>query len=600
MLHDDKYTSSLLESDDHNDNTHVVISRDVHFVYDNTHFTPSYINMNTEISSNFTIRIKFASKHDNIELYKLGKLAFEKGTYMGIIYDIRVKAIHTAYEYDLTLVSEFFFFTQNIDYNIFQKQSLQSIIEHICQSKVKIEIEFEEIICEYIVQYAETGFYFLNRLCGMYGISYFFTFEPEHTIVHFVKTLHTMGASVVLVNSTVLQQKNRIVQISKLQKFCPKSTTLIGYNHRNVDMQLCVTKETDNNSVQDIMYSEIVNLNANDTTFIDNFAEIVSGHKQCLSNVLELIVNVRSIYTGMFVELQNTNQWDGKYYVIKSELIMTDSYLVKIWIIKEDIKWYPEQYPTKSIYGCQTATVVADQDIPSGIYAEQGCVKVKFHWKNVLPISKWIRTTCLNASQFTSSAFIPRIGDEVVVIFQSGDPSRPLIIGSAHNSRNEMLFEAHEAGMQFRVLEPDLQNAQVGENLLKFKNLQNEAAIELSAQDKLQLISKGILETNVEKDSTTTIKGNVNMSVEEGNKSCEIQQGNNILKINTGEYTIEIAKGKLTITAQSEINIKSSTSISLTGQQVTINGSNLKMIGDTIDISASGNVSVKGMMINLN
>ncbi|MFK7768205.1 MAG: type VI secretion system Vgr family protein [Mariniblastus sp.] len=91
------------------------------------------------------------------------------------------------------------------------------------------------------------------------------------------------------------------------------------------------------------------------------------------------------------------------------------------------------------IHGFQTATVVG----PEGeeIFSDKfGRIKVQFHWdrvgKNDADSSCWIRVAQVWAGNRWGAFFWPRVGHEVVVSFENGDPDSPLIVGSVYNAKN--------------------------------------------------------------------------------------------------------------------------------------------------------------------
>ncbi len=89
--------------------------------------------------------------------------------------------------------------------------------------------------------------------------------------------------------------------------------------------------------------------------------------------------------------------------------------------------------------GPESAIVVG----PSGeeIYVDKyGRIKVQFHWdregKRDTSSCAWLRVvTPLAGAQWGSYAF-PRIGQEVLVAFQHGDPDEPVVLGSLYNAEN--------------------------------------------------------------------------------------------------------------------------------------------------------------------
>jgi type VI secretion system secreted protein VgrG len=95
----------------------------------------------------------------------------------------------------------------------------------------------------------------------------------------------------------------------------------------------------------------------------------------------------------------------------------------------------PRSTPKPTVQGVQTAVVVG----PTGdqTFADKyGRIKVQFFWdregKNDQSSSCWIRVVQLSTPGPTA---IPRVGWEVVVNFEEGDPDRPIVIGHVYNAR---------------------------------------------------------------------------------------------------------------------------------------------------------------------
>src|SRR5207244_2000583 len=107
--------------------------------------------------------------------------------------------------------------------------------------------------------------------------------------------------------------------------------------------------------------------------------------------------------------------------------------------IPDGFSYRPERKTAKPVMGTQTALVVG----PSGeeIFTDKyGRVKVQFHWhregKKDAASSCWIRVATLWAGKQWGMIHIPRIGQEVIVSFEEGDPDQPIIVGSVYNADN--------------------------------------------------------------------------------------------------------------------------------------------------------------------
>ena len=110
-----------------------------------------------------------------------------------------------------------------------------------------------------------------------------------------------------------------------------------------------------------------------------------------------------------------------------------------------DTAWRPAIYPEKPrLYGIQTATVTC----PAGeeIYTDAlGRIKVQFHWdregKHNEQTSCWVRVMHDWAGNGYGVVRLPRIGQEVQVSFEEGDPDKPLITGCLHNGEQTTAWD---------------------------------------------------------------------------------------------------------------------------------------------------------------
>ncbi|MDR6456556.1 type VI secretion system Vgr family protein [Variovorax paradoxus] len=100
--------------------------------------------------------------------------------------------------------------------------------------------------------------------------------------------------------------------------------------------------------------------------------------------------------------------------------------------------WRPRRStPKPRTRGPQTAMVVgpAGEEIWVDAY---GRVKVQFHWDRIGQRNEnsscWVRVSTTWAGAAFGEAALPRIGQEVIVDFLSGDPDHPIVTGRVHNA----------------------------------------------------------------------------------------------------------------------------------------------------------------------
>ena len=101
--------------------------------------------------------------------------------------------------------------------------------------------------------------------------------------------------------------------------------------------------------------------------------------------------------------------------------------------------WPPRPRPV--VGGVETAVVTGPEgaEMHLDMY---GRARVRFRFDTrENPDSCWVRVAQVWAGNSWGAAFWPRVGHEVVVVFENGDPDRPVITGSVYNSANMPPFE---------------------------------------------------------------------------------------------------------------------------------------------------------------
>ena len=158
--------------------------------------------------------------------------------------------------------------------------------------------------------------------------------------------------------------------------------------------------------------------------------------------------NAKHLRAGHRFDLDKHFNANGGWVVLEAayEALQTGDYrsgndriefAAQVTCIPEGVRYRPPRTTAKPIIaGTQTAVVVGPQG--EEIFTDKyGRVKVQFHWdrdgKNDPKSSCWIRVAQLLAGRRWGSSFLPRIGQEVVVAFEEGDPDCPIVVGVVYN-----------------------------------------------------------------------------------------------------------------------------------------------------------------------
>jgi type VI secretion system secreted protein VgrG len=134
----------------------------------------------------------------------------------------------------------------------------------------------------------------------------------------------------------------------------------------------------------------------------------------------------------------------GDYRSERSESTQGFDYTNRFVCIPASLRYRVQRVtPKPVIASAQTATVAGPKD--EEIFCDKyGRVKVQFHWdregKMDATSSCWLRVAQVWAGKGWGAFFWPRIGHEVVVTFEEGDPDQPLIVGSVYNAENMPWF----------------------------------------------------------------------------------------------------------------------------------------------------------------
>ena len=124
-------------------------------------------------------------------------------------------------------------------------------------------------------------------------------------------------------------------------------------------------------------------------------------------------------------------------------------------------------------------------------------VKVRFPWirsgSDDENSSGWVRVTTLSSGRDHGVAFIPEIGDEVLVTFMHGDPDQPIIIGSLYNGENMPPLALPENRFKSIIRS---KSGPGGNNELIFDDTDGKESVNLRSAGNLTLSGPSLVEIN--------------------------------------------------------------------------------------------------------
>jgi len=387
------------------------------------------------------------------------------------------------------VVPKLWLLTKKIRSRIFQQITVPDILKQVLIGfDVSYDITGTYYPRDYCVQYRESDFDFASRLMEEEGIYYFFKHsDGNHQMIvsdNISKHPALPAQSTAIYEEAAAEVRSdlRVFAWKKIQEVRAGECTLWDYSFE-VPTNHFETKEKTIVSVAVGKISHKLNL-ANDALeiydypgrFAQRFDGIDPSGGDRASDIAHIFEDrTRTVRLRMEQEEVNGILIEGKSdcgqftaghkFTLERHFDADASYLLmrvdhdahaasyrgdqaespftyenRFTCIPEVLRYRPQRVtPVPEIAGMQTATVVG----PPGeeIFVDKyGRVKVQFHWdregKMDANSSCWVRVAQVWAGKGWGAFFWPRIGHEVVVSFEEGDPDQPLIIGSLYNHDN--------------------------------------------------------------------------------------------------------------------------------------------------------------------
>ncbi|MBI3411156.1 MAG: type VI secretion system tip protein VgrG [Planctomycetes bacterium] len=198
--------------------------------------------------------------------------------------------------------------------------------------------------------------------------------------------------------------------------------------------------------------------------------------------------------------------------------------------------------PRPTIHGTQTATVVGPPGKESFV-DKYGRVKVQLNWdregRNDADSSCWIRVAQQWAGKVYGAFFWPRIGHEVVVAFEEGDPDRPIIIGSVYNAENTTPYLLPESAEIAGIVTQSTPGGNSEEyNELSFDDKKGNELIYMHAQKNFVREVENDDHLRVGNEQTIEIKNGRKQTIHQGDDEKVLEKGSVRTKV-TGSVVLQ-------------------------------------------------------------
>ncbi len=285
---------------------------------------------------------------------------------------------------------------------------------------------------------------------------------------------------------------------------------------------------------------------------------------------------------------------------------------VRYRALPADVVFRPKRKTKKRhIFGVQSARITAEEvgegtELNSDAF---GRVRVRFPWdqreNDGTPTSKWVRVAQYWAGPGFGALYVPRVGHEVLVAFERGDPDRPIIVGRVYNAQNPPPYT--EVNTTISTLKSDSVGEDGGSadgfNELRFEDAAAKEQVFLHAQRNLDEVVRANHTTTVGGDQANTVGGNQSNTVY-GDRTHDVSGtelvhvcGNRTTNFDSSEFHTVAADRITGIGANDILGINAHHSITVgAGQAFTVTGGQAFTVvgGQKYDVTGNRVLAVNG------
>jgi type VI secretion system secreted protein VgrG len=542
----------------------------------------------------------------------------------------------------LTLRPAFWFLSLSQDSRTYQEKSAHEILKELLHEKgIAFKDKTESAGRSkrtFCVQYQESYFSFMSRLMEKEGISYYYEYsQSKHTLVliddnahfkHFgqhVEYSESTAGQTLLPNRLWSFQQNYMTAVSEfsVNNYLfenPLTPLLSSYPHRRE------TKVPEH--IAFYSHPESYHEEEEGHSLAKKYLEACNSQK----NFFRGVSTYANLSPGMYFKLKDhpIKAFNGKDYVVVSLRFaygIASSESLQTWdntfeAIEKDTPFKtPLITPKVPPVGPVPAKVTGKPEEEIWVN-EHRWIKVKFYWdhraENNETSSCWVPVVTPWSGNNFGINFPFRVGQDVLIGFMEGDPSRPFVLGAFYNKNNMSPYHTPEDITKSAIKTHSTKKGESEEyNLILFTDEKEREKLFFQAQKDMETRIKNNQTTTIDKgdrhvtlsgkeggdegkgdDFLTLKKGSRTVDLcaegeEKANLTTKLKRGNHILTITEGNHEITIDKG------DQKISLKDGS------QEVSLDlgGRKVKMLKDdsltieeghlSIEVKA-GKISIKG------
>lgn len=478
------------------------------------------------------------------------------------------------------------------------KNIAQDVVKYFPQNLLqpKISPSYPETL-SYIVQYKETAWQFLSRLCATYGE--WFYYDGQRLVIG----RPASNAATNLIYGSDLSRFSMALQVR------PANMQMMAYDYMNYNVYTSTPEGIEARAGLNDLGKHALQVSR---SVYATQPKIWNNHFLTNKKQLDDVVNIRSamqssnhvrfngnsdnpgIAVGGKVSVRGQNVFNqsaesyGDHIVISVNhyFDMLGNYSNDFIAIPDSINLPPAGMYADPVSETQSAIVTDNYD-PKGL----GRIRVKFHWMNGSEKTPWIRVASPHGGGGKGMFFIPEIGEEVIVGFEGDSAVKPYVIGTVYHGQANSSFS--NGGNDVKALQTRSGN----------KVVMNDAVGSVFVEDKdgNNMMMDGAGNVTMKSNQTMTMvcgKSKIFMK-EDGTITIN---GKTITSTATEKGTMESGDASVTLTSAGAVVNMSGTDTTVNGNtSVTVNGNaTVAVSSNKVSVNGNADVGITGGLVKIN
>ncbi|CAM2005879.1 type VI secretion system tip protein TssI/VgrG [Acanthopleuribacter pedis] len=433
------------------------------------------VEIHEKISDLFLIRVEATSENKELTyedmIHATGKIKYNCGEnlagerfFSGIITgfaqartrhgDVDASTIKE-YKYLIEIRPDLWLSTKKTSSKVFQDKNSKDIVSE-CLDELGIKhawnLQATPPTRDYCLQYEETSYNFISRLCQEDGICFFFDHKKQEVVFANYPGGHPDCAPIATARYHELEEMQQTVgsadaehvfHFAYQEQVSTGLFSLTDYNSETSQTNL-MENETDSSKPFFSSYENYEHsLNYKNSGNIGFYKPLRKEAEESANKFGYGESACRSFEVGYCFTMERhfRDEFNAKWMLTELHITMEQGhYHNRFRCYPVKLKYRPERKnKAPKVYGLQAATVTG----PAGaeVYLDDlGRCKIQFHWDREGPkndrSSIWLRVSNGYAGKDYGIQWIPRIGHEVLVAFMDGNVDHPIVVGRVYNDFN--------------------------------------------------------------------------------------------------------------------------------------------------------------------